>query len=102
VHATRQEELSTDSDISGGDQGITWRGNCATETLPRANRSRRICRVPEKAVARLHAISAGPKDSASLDNPNAITPVSRTLVYARDLTLDLDPYTVAVVDIRAE
>jgi alpha-N-arabinofuranosidase len=58
--------------------------------------------VPEKAVARLHTISAGLKDSASLENPNAITPVSRTLVYARDLTVDLDPYTVAVVEIRAE
>jgi alpha-N-arabinofuranosidase len=58
--------------------------------------------VPGKAVARLHTISAGPKDSASLENPNAITPVSRTVNYAKDLTVDLDPYTVAVVEIRAE
>jgi alpha-N-arabinofuranosidase len=58
--------------------------------------------VPETAVARLHTISAGPKDSASLENPNAIAPVSRTLNYAKDLTVDLDPYTVAVVEIRAE
>jgi alpha-N-arabinofuranosidase len=58
--------------------------------------------VPEKAVARLHTISAGPKDSASLENPNAIVPVSRTLNYAKDLTVDLDAYTVAVVEIRAE
>jgi alpha-N-arabinofuranosidase len=59
-------------------------------------------RVPEKAVVRLHTISAGLKDSASLENPNAIAPVSRTLGYAKDLTIDLDPYTVAVVEIRAE
>jgi alpha-N-arabinofuranosidase len=58
--------------------------------------------VPGKAVARLHTISAGPKDSASLENPNAIAPVSRTLNYAKDLTVDLDAYTVAVVEIRAE
>ena len=58
--------------------------------------------VPEKAVARLHTISSGLKDSASLDNPNAIAPVSRTLAYAKDLTVDLDPYTVAVLEIRAE
>jgi alpha-N-arabinofuranosidase len=58
--------------------------------------------VPGKAVARLHTISAGPKDAASLENPNAIAAVSRTLVYAKDLTVDLDPYTVAVVEIRAE
>jgi alpha-N-arabinofuranosidase len=58
--------------------------------------------VPGKAVAELHTISAGPKDSASLENPNAIAPVSRTLNYAKDLTVELNPYTVAVVEIRAE
>jgi alpha-N-arabinofuranosidase len=58
--------------------------------------------VPQKAVARLHTIGAGLKDSASLENPRAIAPASRTLVYAKDLTVDLDPYTVAVVEIRAE
>ena len=58
--------------------------------------------VPEKAVATLHTISAGLKDSASLEHPDAIAPVSRTLAYAKDLTVDLDPYTVAVVEIRAE
>jgi len=58
--------------------------------------------VPGKAVATLHTISAGLKDSASLDHPNAIAPVSRTLAYATDLTVDLDPYTVAVLEIRAE
>lgn len=58
--------------------------------------------VPEKAIARLHTISAGLRDSASLENPDTIAPVSRTLAYAKDLTVDLDPYTVAVVEIRAE
>jgi alpha-N-arabinofuranosidase len=58
--------------------------------------------VPGKAVARLHTIRAGPTDSASLENPNAIAPVSRTLVYAKDLTVELDPYSVAVLEIRAE
>src|ERR1700676_2704650 len=58
--------------------------------------------VSETAVARLHTLSAGLMDSASLDHPDAITPVSRTLAYAKDLTVDLDPYTVAVVEIRAE
>src|ERR1035438_4742822 len=59
-------------------------------------------RVPERAVVRMHTISAGLKDSASLENPSAIAPVTRTLAYAKDLTIDLDPYTVAVVEIRAE
>ena len=58
--------------------------------------------APAKAVAQLHTISAGLKDAASLDHPDAIAPVSRPLNYARDLAIDLDPYTVAVVEIRAE
>jgi len=58
--------------------------------------------VPGKAVATLHTISAGLKDSASLDHLNAIATVSRKLAYATDLTVDLDPYTVAVLEIRAE
>ena len=58
--------------------------------------------VPAKAVATLHTISAGPTDSASLDHPDAIAPVGRALAYAKDLTLDLDPYTVAVLEIHGE
>jgi len=46
---------------------------------------------PEKAVARLHTLCAGLTDSASLEHPDAITQVGRTLDYARDLTVDLDP-----------
>ena len=57
--------------------------------------------VPEKAVARLHTVSAEPTAAASLEHPKTIAPVSRTLSYAKDLTLDLAPYTVAVLEIRA-
>jgi alpha-N-arabinofuranosidase len=57
--------------------------------------------VPEKAVATLHTIGAGLKDSASIEHPDAIASVTRTLNYAKDLTVDLDPYTVAVLEIRA-
>jgi alpha-N-arabinofuranosidase len=58
--------------------------------------------APEKAVARLHTITAGLKDSASLEHPDAIAAVSRPLTYAKDFSVDLEPYTVAVVEIRAE
>jgi alpha-N-arabinofuranosidase len=58
--------------------------------------------VPEKAVARLYTISAGLMDSASLERPEALRPSSRMLNYAKTLTIDLDAYTVAVVEIRAE
>ncbi|MFB3779560.1 MAG: alpha-N-arabinofuranosidase [Bryobacteraceae bacterium] len=59
-------------------------------------------RAPERAVARLHTISAGLTDRASLEKPDVIAPVSRPLNYAKDLSVDLDPYTVAVIEIRAE
>jgi len=71
----------------------------------RAERSTLLVRLqgshaPEKAVATLHTVSAGPKDAASLARPDAIAPVTRTLSYAKDLSVELEPYTVAVVEIR--
>ena len=59
-------------------------------------------RAFEKAAATLHTISAGLTATASLEHPDAIAPVSRPLSYAKDLTLELEPYSVAVVDIRAQ
>jgi alpha-L-arabinofuranosidase len=58
--------------------------------------------VPEEAVATLHTITAGLMDSASLEHPNAIAPLSRPFQYAKDFNLDLEPYSVVVVEIRAE
>lgn len=57
--------------------------------------------VPEKAVATLHSITAALKTKPSLENPAIIAPVSRSFNYAKDLTLDLAPYSVAVLEIRA-
>jgi alpha-N-arabinofuranosidase len=56
----------------------------------------------ENAVVSLHTVSTGLMDSASLEHPDAIAPVTRTLKYAKDLQVDLEAYTVAVVEIRAE
>jgi alpha-N-arabinofuranosidase len=56
--------------------------------------------APEKAAATLHTIRAGLTDTASLERPDAIAPVSRPLKYAKDLAIELEPYTVAVVEIR--
>ena len=58
-------------------------------------------RAPEKATARLHTITAGLTDKASLERPDAIRPSSRPIGYAKDLAVELEPYTVAVVEIRA-
>jgi alpha-N-arabinofuranosidase len=57
--------------------------------------------VPAKASAVLHTITAGLTDAASLERPDAIAPVSRTMSYAREFALELAPFTVAVVEIRA-
>jgi alpha-N-arabinofuranosidase len=58
--------------------------------------------VAEKASATLYSISAGLSDSASLEHPDAIAPVSRTVNYAKDLAIELGGYSVAVLEIQAE
>jgi alpha-N-arabinofuranosidase len=58
--------------------------------------------IPEKAIATLHTITAGLTDSASLGHPSAIAPVSRQFEYAKDFAIDLEPYTVAVLDIQTQ
>jgi alpha-N-arabinofuranosidase len=72
----------------------------------RGNRSSLLIRLqgkaaPERATATLHTITARLNEQASLENPEAISPVSRSFDYARDLTIDLDPYTVAVLEIHS-
>ena len=58
-------------------------------------------RVPQKAVATLHTITAVPKTQASLENPAIIAPVSRAFDYTKDLALELAPHSVAVLEIRS-
>jgi alpha-N-arabinofuranosidase len=55
-----------------------------------------------KSVPLRPTISARLTDAASLEHPNAIAPVSRSFNYGKDLAVDLGPYTVAVLEIRAE
>jgi alpha-N-arabinofuranosidase len=57
--------------------------------------------VPEKAVTTLHTITASAKTTASLERPNIIAPVTRRIDYTKDLTLDLEPFTVMVIEIRS-
>lgn len=59
-------------------------------------------RAPEKAIARLHTITAALTEKASLERPDVIRPVSRTVQYSKDLAVGLEPYSVAVLEIRAE
>ena len=57
-------------------------------------------RAPEKAVATMHTITAPAKATASLEHPDAIAPVTKAIDYSKDLTLDLAPFTVIVLEIR--
>ena len=59
-------------------------------------------RVPAAATVTLYTVTAGLHDAASLDQPDRIRPVERRREgYSRDLTIDLEPYTVAVIEILA-
>jgi len=58
-------------------------------------------RVPAAASVTLYSITAGLRDAASLEQPGRMQPIERTLDYRPDLTIDLAPYTVAVVEIAA-
>jgi alpha-N-arabinofuranosidase len=58
--------------------------------------------IPEKAAATLYTIVAEPTDTASLEKPDRIAPVSRPFEYARNFTVDLEPCSVIVLDIRAK
>ena len=59
-------------------------------------------KAPARAVLTLQIISAQLTESASLEHPDAIAPKTRTIAYSKDFSVDLEPYTVAVVEIRAE
>jgi alpha-N-arabinofuranosidase len=58
-------------------------------------------RVPAAATVTVYTITAGLHDAASLDQANRIAPLERTLDYRPDLTIDLPPYTVAVVEVSS-
>jgi alpha-N-arabinofuranosidase len=77
-------------------KAVNYRGNRNTLLVRLQGKA-----APERATATLHTITAKPSDQASLPNPNAVAPVSRSFPYTKDLTIDLDPYTVAVLEIRA-
>ncbi len=56
--------------------------------------------VPVKAHVKVYTLSAGLRDAPSMDNPDKIKPLEHSIPYTSDLTIELDPYTVAVVEIN--
>lgn len=73
----------------------------------RGNRSNLFIRlqgkaVPESATAALHTIRARLYAKALMESPDVISPVFRPIAYAKDLTIELEPYSVAVLEIYEE
>jgi alpha-N-arabinofuranosidase len=58
-------------------------------------------RVPASATVTVYTITAGLHDKASLEQPDRIKPVARSIDFRPDLTLDLDAHSVVVVEIAA-
>jgi alpha-N-arabinofuranosidase len=58
-------------------------------------------KAPRSATVTIHTISAKPMDMASLDHPDLFTPMVSKSEYAKDISLRLPPYTVAVVEIES-
>jgi alpha-N-arabinofuranosidase len=58
--------------------------------------------APERGTVRAWTVSASLTDAASLEHPDKIRPVESSLPFLRDLTIELQPHTVIVVEIRAE
>jgi alpha-N-arabinofuranosidase len=58
--------------------------------------------LPQRAEVTLYTIAAKPSATASLEHPDAFATVSRSMEYARSFSVVMDPYSVAVVEIRQE
>lgn len=57
--------------------------------------------LPQRADVKLYTIAAQPNATASFEHPDALSPVSISMEYARNFAVPLDPYSVAVVEIQA-
>lgn len=58
--------------------------------------------VPEKATVKIISITAGLTDTPSMEHPDKIRPVETTIPYARDLAIEMNPYSVAVAEIMGD
>ena len=56
-------------------------------------------KTPERATVKVFTLSAGLTDAPSMEEPNKIQTVESTLPFARNLTINLQPYAVSVVEI---
>lgn len=57
--------------------------------------------VPANATVKVYKLAAGLTDAASLEAPDRIKPVEATMPYTRDMAIDIEAYTVLVIEIVA-
>jgi len=59
--------------------------------------------IPENAEVKIYKLSADLEDTPSMENPNEIKLNESTIPYTKDLlTIEMEPYTVAVIEIKAK
>ena len=59
-------------------------------------------KIPANAKVRIYTISTTPTDSPSMEHPDKIKPVVSSMLFAKDLALKLEPYSVLVAEIIGE
>ena len=59
-------------------------------------------KTPENATVKVYTIRAGLNDKASIDEPDKIKPVESTIPFTKDMTIELAPYSVILLEIIAE
>jgi alpha-N-arabinofuranosidase len=57
--------------------------------------------VPASATVKVVTVTAGLDEANSLAEPEKLRRVEAVKPYLRDMAFDLPPYTVAVIEIRA-
>src|SRR4029079_8951870 len=67
-------------------KAVNYQGSANTLLVPLQG-----SRVPAAAAVTVYTITAGLRDAASLDQPDRIKPAERTLEYAPDLAIALEP-----------
>jgi alpha-L-arabinofuranosidase len=55
--------------------------------------------IPESASVKTYSLSAGLFDAPSIENPDKIKVIEDTMIYTRDLTYELKPYSVVLIEI---
>ena len=58
--------------------------------------------IPEKANVRVYTLKAGLLALPSLENPDLIKTIETTVTFKRDMAFEMDPYSVAVIEITKE